>query len=135
MLGCDTAVGNLAVGDGYEANAPDGFNEIAELLPPTIHRKLGYLGKAYAVLFYYDHDAGEVAWHDGSRGGLGTGGWRAFIDLVTPLAEQYGVNVGGDGVRATDAIVIDRETYSAWFAPRRDARRGVIELNRIHVGV
>ena len=135
MLACDTSVGNLAVCEGYEAGAPEGFVEIAELLPPTIHRKLGYLGKAHAVLFYYDPDADEVAWHDGSRGGLGTGGWRAFIDLVTPLAEHYGVNVGGDGIRAANAIVIDRETYSAWFAPRGDARRGVVELNRIHAGV
>ena len=135
MMVCDTAVGNLSAYEGFETDLPEGFAEIAELLPPTIHRKLGYLGKARAVLFYYDSGTGEVTWHDGTRAGLGTGGWRAFIDLVTPLAEQYGANVGGDGIRATDAIVIDRETYSAWFAPRPGARRRVIELNRIHTGV
>ena len=135
MMVCDTAVGNLAACEGFETELPESFAEITELLPPAIHRKLGYLGKARAVLFYYDCAADEVAWHDGTRGGLGTGGWRAFIDLVTPLAEQYGATVGGDGIRATDAIVIDRETYSAWFAPRGTARHGVIELNRIHAGV
>lgn len=110
---------------------PEGLHEIEALLEPSITRDFGYHGGANWVLFFYDSRDNGVVWDDGYSHGMAPGGWRKFIGRIAPLADKYGVYVGGDRERATHALVIDRGTYSTYFANIDDARRVVGDQRRI----
>lgn len=96
--------------------------EISELLPPTLHRLLGYFGPASRVLFFFDRKAGDVVWEDGNERGVSRGGWQAFRDVVEPLARRYQVGVGSHSSQACFALVLDRNTYSSTFQSLAEAR-------------
>jgi hypothetical protein len=56
-------------------------------------------------------------------------GTPVFGDQITPLAERYGVNLGTDEGPGDHALVIDRGTGQAYFAPKTEARAMVTRQN------
>ena len=103
--------------------------EILELLPPGIHRQLGYFGSASCILFYYDVRAEDVIWNDGRGHGIGTGGWQTLVNVIEPLAKKYHAVLIGHG-SAPQALVIDRNTRSAYFIDMNQAKRVVQAQNQ-----
>ena len=99
---------------------------LREPLPDGLDRQLGYFGNARYCLFYFDPRAESAVWNDGRSYGFGLGSWRAFGDCVEPLAQRYGVTLGG-GRSGGSVLVIDRRDRSAYFVAWRKAEQLVGE--------
>ena len=84
---------------------------------------LGYRGSDRYVLFYYEPRGEEVLWRDSHSYGFATGAWSTFLGEVGPVAEHYGVNVGGLEIQGTHVLLVDRSQRRAYFARRKDAMR------------
>jgi len=104
-----------------------GFVQIATPLPPDIDRKLKYLADARYVLFYFEPRGEEVVWNDGRSHGFALGGWRVFMETITPLADLYRVTLGSGNAVGTHVLLLDRLKHDAFFAEREQAEAFVSE--------
>jgi hypothetical protein len=84
-------------------------------------QKLGYPGRERFVVFYYEPRGEEVIWRDGISYGFATGAWSAFKDELAPVAELYGVEVGGETAPARHVLLVDRADHRAYFVERVEA--------------
>ena len=96
---------------------PEEFVKLSERLHPNIDGKLGYTGESRWVMFYYEGTWGGVVWRDASSHGCSMAGMWPFLDAISPLADVYEVNLGSDVTRPTHALVLDRWSRAAYFAP------------------
>lgn len=104
---------------GLPMEAPLGSVAVSEMLHPWVDRKLGYLGDARFVMFYYEPRGDEVIWRDDRSYGFGAGAWCFFTDKIAPLAERYHVNLGNSISQGEEALLIDRVKRQAYFAKRK----------------
>lgn len=95
------------------------------LVLPGIDRPemLGYSGEARFVGFYWDIEVGGAVWNDGHHPQTGRSEDFTFTRFVRPLAFLYNVNFGTRGGAATHVLIWDRESESAYMAPRESALR------------
>jgi len=93
----------------------------------SVDHMLGYLGKARFAFFYYEPRGEEVVWNDGRSYGFGTGGWRAFLSEIVPLADHYGVDLGDVHARGKHVLLVDRQLRQAFFADRESAEAVVAQ--------
>ena len=97
---------------------PAGFVRLAELVSSTIERQLGYFRNERVVVFGYCPGGGEVIWRDGSSSGFGAGGWRVFLEEISPLAARMGVKLGDLESIGTHVLLMDRLTGDVYGVPR-----------------
>jgi hypothetical protein len=102
------------------AELPGRLMPVDETLPARLDRQLGYFGDARFCMFHFDVRTDGVIWNDGRSYGFGAGAWRPFDEHIAPLAQNYGAD-------HRHALVIDRETRTAYFTPLPAAEQMVAD--------
>lgn len=96
------------------------LTRVNEGVAARLDRQLGYFGGSRFCMFRFDPRTDGVIWNDGRSYGFGAGAWRPFDEHIAPLARMYGAD-------HRHALVIDRETRTAYFTPVSAAERIVAE--------
>lgn len=101
---------------------PTDFTPLTVVIPGSDKPEfLGYRGNARFVGFYWDNDIRGAVWFDGSNPKPGRSQNFTFQRFVRPLGFLHKVNFGTRGGIASHILIWDRETSSAYFAPRESA--------------
>jgi hypothetical protein len=108
-------------------DAPEHAIWIGNTLGHGIDRQLGYRGERRFVLFYFEPRGEEIIWQDCDSYGFGLGGWRAFMDRIEPLLEQYNVSIGDLRSHGRHALIVDRMLGQAYLTPRKSAEQFVLQ--------
>jgi hypothetical protein len=102
---------------------PSSFLKLNDRLQQCCPRQLGYFGQDRFVMFYFEPRGDEVMWTDSRSCGFGTGAWQVFLDQIEPLARRHGMNLGSTNLKGQHALLIDRLSSEAYFAPQQEGRR------------
>jgi hypothetical protein len=109
------------VREAFPAPLPADLVKLVELRAASIERSLGYFRNERFVIFGYCPCGGEVIWKDGHCSGFGAGGWRIFLDEISPLAARYNVSVGDLNSAGTHVLLMDRLHRAIYATPRQIA--------------
>jgi hypothetical protein len=111
-------------GGAFEpTQVPGDFIAFAELEIRSAEHRLGYFGNDPLLIVGYCARGGEVIWKDGHRSGFGAGGWKMFLDEISPMALRHGIHLGSIGSAGTHVLLIDRQRHRVYAAPRESAER------------
>ncbi len=125
MSGNISMIGPGQIGSTAPAPAasvlPPSAIELTELHCVPIDRSLGYFRHERFVLFGYCPGGQEVVWKDGHSTGFGTGGWRTFLEEISPLANRRGCSLGSASSAGTYVLLVDRARGTVYVAERKSA--------------
>jgi hypothetical protein len=110
---------------------PDGAVALTDLRAAAVEHGLGYFRSERFVIFGYCPGGGEVIWKDGHSSGFGTGGWRVFLEEIVPVAQRYGIGVGGVDSVGTHVLLIDRAQSAVYAVPRESAETFLAKINDV----